>query len=419
MLFQLNILSAQEISFLHLNTTHGLSDNLVSCAVRDTNGILWIGTSEGLNSYDGYTVKKYYKEDYPALTSNNIASLAIDDSNRIWVRNYLGKVTMIDEKRNFIAVPVLDKGEEVAAVAVHKTKRFGITVMSGNKIYALKKDKNYFFEKIKWEEDTSLVRGYIQSKNENNDTLVVISSNRFCVFDMANLKVLYKVAVPDIIGAAWLNDEELIVTTGFDRQLFKVNLPGQKITHNYAAYLKDQYGESVKGYLRHIRKMNDGKFIMTSGYGGVYVFDATNEKIYRYQHDPLNIRRISANNTAHVFADGSGYVYITTRSAGLNYFNTNHKLATYRSSFQETSTGKIFHGFINYVTRYQAGNYWMGTQTGLIEWDRNLNTIKFHDYGEKNGVPLNGVEEVRALCFDKQDKLWVGLNRYGIVVLDK
>jgi acyl CoA:acetate/3-ketoacid CoA transferase alpha subunit len=44
-------------------------------------------------------------------------------------------------------------------------------------------------------------------------------------------------------------------------------------------------------------KLADGRFIMTSGYGGVYIFDAEHEKIYRYGHDPLNVRSISANNT--------------------------------------------------------------------------------------------------------------------------
>ena len=53
------VLFAQDISFRRLNTSHGLSDNLVNTAMRDRNGILWIATSEGLNSFDGYKVEAW------------------------------------------------------------------------------------------------------------------------------------------------------------------------------------------------------------------------------------------------------------------------------------------------------------------------------------------------------------------------
>lgn len=418
MLGQIVPAPAQDISFFHLNTATGLSDNLVTSAVRDKNGILWIGTAEGLNSYDGYTVKKYFKEDHPELSSNNIATLLLDDKDRIWIRDINGKITLIDEKRKFVAVPLLDNGQEVNSAFLYQSKKYGLLVFNGNKIYKQKENNPAAFEKLKWEEDTSLYRGYVQLKNENSDTLVVISRNQICVFDVGKLKVLGAVTVPELIGAAWLNDHELIATSELNRQLYRVNFITRSITHNYGN-LKDQFGENIRGYLRHIRKLHDGRFIMTSGYGGVYVFDEPNKKLSRYGHDPLDVRSISANNTAHVFTDKSGYVFITTRSAGLNYFNSRHQLAGFRSSFQETSSGNIFHGFVNYVTRHKDGNFWLGTQTGLVEWSRESNKVKFHDYGEINGSPLNGIEEVRTLCFDRNDNLWVGLNRYGIVVLDK
>src|SRR5688572_33215759 len=50
--------SAQDISFFHLNTTDGLSDNFVTSVARDRSGLLWIATAEGLNSFDGYKVKR-------------------------------------------------------------------------------------------------------------------------------------------------------------------------------------------------------------------------------------------------------------------------------------------------------------------------------------------------------------------------
>lgn len=398
---------------------NGLSDNLVTCVVKDKAGILWIGTAEGLNSYDGYTVKKIYKEDHPAFASNNIAGMQLDDSNRIWVRNFSNRITLIDENRDFIEVPVMDSGKAEQARLICYTRSRGILALNGSRIYSLSKKRPLTFERLRWAEDTALFTGILQPAASTGDTLVVSGNSRLTVFDAASLKVIYTIRIPGVIGAAWLNRDEMLVTTQNNGELLRVNLRQQKIVQNYCSSIKDQFGKEIKSYLRYIGKLDDGRFIISSGYAGVYIFDPFKQSLTRYGHDPLNARTISANNTAYIFTGSGGYVFIATRTSGLNYFNTSYKFAAYRSAFQESDGGRIFHGFINYITREPYGNFWLGTQTGLMEWNRELNEARFHDYGMIDGVPLRDVEEVRALCFDKQGKLWVGTNRYGIVVLDK
>jgi len=414
-----SIASAQEISFFRLNTSNGLSDNLVNTAVRDKNGLLWIGTLEGLNTFDGFTVRKYYREEYPALGNDHISDLLCDGENRIWIRSIQGKITMVDEKRNLVAVPVLDEGQEIGVSYICNTRSRGIIAIFKNKIFALKNNNNkYFFEQLGQEHEHVFVRATIQQAEEVSDTILFTGNNKVCIFDASSTKVLYDFSVPAIIGAALLNKEEILATTGNNRELLRINLSTRQVVKNYGL-LNDQNDEPVKGYLRHIRKMNDGRYIMTSGYGGVYIFDATRESIHRYQHEAIDNRSVSANNTYFVYTESSGYVFVTTRSAGLNYFKSGFQPAVYRSAFQETSGGKIFHGFINNITQHTNGNFWLGTQSGVIEWNREKNKTRFHEYGEINGIPITGTEEVRTICFDKNDHVWLGLNRFGIVVLDR
>ena len=53
---------AQPLSFHNVNTSDGLSENNVRSIAIDKNGYLWIGTTDGLNVYDGYAVTSFKKK---------------------------------------------------------------------------------------------------------------------------------------------------------------------------------------------------------------------------------------------------------------------------------------------------------------------------------------------------------------------
>ena len=78
--------SAQLPTLAHQFTTEdGLSDNSVTCALRDSYGLLWIGTENGLNCYDGLRIHAYrdiVASENPNET-NTVSSLYEHEGN-IW-----------------------------------------------------------------------------------------------------------------------------------------------------------------------------------------------------------------------------------------------------------------------------------------------------------------------------------------------
>src|SRR5688572_24283132 len=98
---------AQPLSFHHLNTSDGLSDNNVRSVAIDKNGFLWVGTIDGLNVFDGYQVTSFKKESYPQMASNDVIHLTCDSRNRIWLGAYDG-VTWVDSNRKFHRVVLND-----------------------------------------------------------------------------------------------------------------------------------------------------------------------------------------------------------------------------------------------------------------------------------------------------------------------
>ena len=78
---------AQQLKFKSFTTKEGLSNNSVKDMVSDKYGRLWIATWDGLNVYDGNTIKVYKHEvqDSTSLSGNIISALIKDHHNTIWV----------------------------------------------------------------------------------------------------------------------------------------------------------------------------------------------------------------------------------------------------------------------------------------------------------------------------------------------
>ena len=69
--------STDHINFRKLSVNEGLSQNTVWGMMQDANNKIWIGTTDGLNRYDGYTFTTYYhtSNDSLSIANNQIISL--------------------------------------------------------------------------------------------------------------------------------------------------------------------------------------------------------------------------------------------------------------------------------------------------------------------------------------------------------
>ncbi len=65
----------------------GLSDNRVRSVVQDGKGFLWVGTSNGLNRFDGYSFWPYFpvKDDSTSISSAQINTIVKDAEGSLWL----------------------------------------------------------------------------------------------------------------------------------------------------------------------------------------------------------------------------------------------------------------------------------------------------------------------------------------------
>lgn len=96
-------LPAQELhfSFKHLTTDQGLASNKVNAVAQDSQGYIWIGTSDGLQRYDGIRFRHFRRipEEGRTLPSNMILGLYAGQQNRLWVMCGEGDVGIFDTRK--------------------------------------------------------------------------------------------------------------------------------------------------------------------------------------------------------------------------------------------------------------------------------------------------------------------------------
>ena len=73
--------------FVSFTAADGLSQNTVTCIYQDRDGLLWLGTQDGLNSFDGHNFKAYRHDesDSTSISDQYILSITQDEEGYLWI----------------------------------------------------------------------------------------------------------------------------------------------------------------------------------------------------------------------------------------------------------------------------------------------------------------------------------------------
>lgn len=89
---QLAVCTQAQVHMDILSVEDGLSQGFVTNMLQDKRGFLWFGTFDGLNRYDGYTVRRFSSKPFDkwSLHSSYITKLYEDDRELLWVGTHYG-----------------------------------------------------------------------------------------------------------------------------------------------------------------------------------------------------------------------------------------------------------------------------------------------------------------------------------------
>lgn len=209
-------------NFYHLFLDKGLSDARVADIVQDKYGFMWFATPNGLNRYDGYSMKTFYVGQSHGLPSNNIISLYASRTGDLWIGTANGVVRYDFAKEKFLPFDTAAKeSAEIAKVPIsdfEEDKAGNIYVACASGVY------RYLIKEKTWQDINSLLspkgalRRIRRLKFFTDDVLYATTSGNIPVFEI-NIKTrrydsvritIADTCCPNMYGIEKINDRELL-----------------------------------------------------------------------------------------------------------------------------------------------------------------------------------------------------------------
>lgn len=286
------IYAQHKINFKHYNINHGLSQNTVFCLLEDRQCLIWIGTEDGLNKFDGYTftVYKHKNSDPQSISHNQINALYEDKSGNIWVATSSGLNIFDKKKESFELLPIPnDLSDFITSIFEDSKGNIWITSLNGLLLYHPTQKKFSHF-------------GY--KNNTRADK----------IFE-----------APD--GIFWLSlDKDLRRFDPVKKQFLALppTLENDKRIRN--------------SYPRTIKQDDLKRIWIGTETAGLFIYDSKSNTLEHLENDKSNKNSLPINTIRDLYFNHKNEVWIATRS-GLSIFNTQRKrFQNYQNDIYDSSS---------------------------------------------------------------------------------
>ncbi|QTD38972.1 response regulator [Polaribacter batillariae] len=438
--------NSQDVSLLKvLNTQNGLSNGRVTSIAQDSIGFIWLGTKNGLNRYDGSSVK-IYNNSNSNLKSNDISAIKLDSKNRLWIGT-IGKGIVLynAQKDKFISLNI---NVNINKIYEDSSNKIWIGTNKGLMIYN-EVDKSFNpvrkFQKLNISAIIEIdIYSFLIGTNGkglylfNSQTQTLVPYLKENLLNPTFINVLHK----------YNSGEILIGTNGNGILSFS------KEKNTLTNFLKDKIKASI---IRSIYTDEDNNlWIGTDGKGVYKVLEKNNKQKVEIEHyyKDNNLQLKLVNNTVNsIYEDNQKNIWIATAWKGVNiiqkrqdnsdfFFSdffgikpspvlsifkdkkdilvgTDGEGLTEIEFSQKISTNKYLENdYIQKIKKTKNGNYWVGTfSNGLFYLNNNKGIIKKYQRSSniRNSLPYN---DVRDIDITGSGDLWIATWGGGLSYLN-
>lgn len=354
--------------FSHITGSEGLSQNYVKSIIRDSYGFMWFGTKNGLNRYDGSSIRTIDCNDYVLGRGNhNISALYEDADRKLWVGT---------DEGIFIYDPVSEIFTFLNAATEDNLRITNwisdICSDSSGNIWIVAPAQGVFRYR-----DGKLFHYYITHRDHYN------SQNPECICVRSN-------------GEVWIG------------------------TNRAGLYLYDETGDSFTQYLtdKHGRTLKHENIFSICEYGNglalaMHEGELKKYDIYRNELSTVNAPEVHYSVLRDVVCY-DGELWVATQN-GLFIINETENRVVHITEDPMKPYGLSDNG-VNVIYRDSIGGTWIGTLFGGVNYTSD-HTFFFEKYAPNGKYDLSS-KRIRELAEDEAGQIWIGTEDAGINMLD-
>lgn len=412
LLHMLAIAQSSDLKFKHLSVQDGLSQSWTKCFLEDQTGLLWIGTNDGLNKYDGkhFKVYKYIPEQEKSLNNNTINTIFEDSKGKIWVGTQAGLNYYQQELDIF--VPISSINNYITSILELKENSYLVGVAGGLYLFnPINYTSKQLYNDIYVEKILKDSKGHIWlathsglmlfNPKKNTVQTIKSDSNKNTTTHSNVLKTLFE----DSKGGLWIGSHK----QGLSYLSYSDNDPLQAQFINLAPNPLSSKN-ITKGTIYAIEEDEDQNLWVGIENGGINILrldDFYNEDYLftKVKYDPSHYSSLSSNSIHSLYADRQNTIWIGTYAGGVSYYNKilqrfGHHQALPNSS--KTINSKHTSAILD-----EDDYLWIGTENGLNLYHKSLDYWEYftHDFNDNKSISSNAILTIKR---DSENNLWVG-----------
>lgn len=444
----------------------GLSSSTIFSIVQDSTGFIWIGTSAGLDRFDGVNFNSYTNipHDSTSLSANLVQHVLVDVKNRLWISTREGLNLYNREKDNF--KNYLHNPDDPSSIqnddiwhAYEDSKGFIWLCTRRNGLIKFNPENENFTLFAHDESDSTSISsirvtdviedntGVIWALGVEYDTFSLNKLNNetqsFTRYYFPEISSAPNVITKDSEGSFWIGSFKTGIVK-FDPISMKYdNFPFPGANHSVRSILIDSKNDVWSG---------------TSD-GGIYKFSPETKKYQQFYFKENSNRNISFPTVWDVFEDQSKMIWIGTFGGGIDVLKPDQELFNLDwipesekrekmrevTSFLETENGELWIGTygnglfikrenkvenitresggkiqlldnrINDILQDSSGNIWIATITSITIIDKNRETIRIIEEKQNDESLSSGA--INDLMLDAEGCVWIATH-IGINIID-
>lgn len=412
-----------EISFDIFSQENGLPNNQIQCVYQDKKGWMWIGTSQGLSRFDGYSFVNFLPNpnDSNSIEGNLIRVITEDSKGNLYVGTETGGLNIFDRDKECFLHPFKNhpefKYKEVSVNAIEEDKSGNVWIGTDFNIMVIDTSGN--MKPLNPEianPEISFIGNYVRDlKFDSSGKLWIGTNNGVFIYNPVSNEIeLFEIPFADELNKEiweiFIDDEGMIWIGTYSSGAFLVDPKTRNIES-----IKLDSSVNRSETVRSVSKGIFGEYWIGTR-GGLFVYSKNKGVTGFYRHQTREPRSLSNNSILSIFHDLKGETWIGTRG-GLNL------LAKSKQVFRSYTALPGDNNYLNSNTIYtfwidDEDKIWIGTEDGGINiYDPATKSYEYllADTRQKNTISQNCI---KSFLKDKHGNLWIGTYLGGIDIID-